>query len=99
MKNPKFFTSRGWLTNYALACGYIETQEEEVINHGFTDHPNFEGVSVSMWLEGSVYHIRVHNFTEVKRVLWECKETLPEARKFFVECLKAHNLTRKINKA
>lgn len=99
MKSPKFFTSRGWLTDYALACGYIETQAEKVTNTGTLEHPNFKGISVDMWLYSGVYHIRVHNFTEGKRVLWECEDTLPEARKFFTQCLKAHNLTRKINKA
>jgi len=98
MSNPKFFTSRGWLTNYSLACGYIETQAEEVVNTGTTENPNFKGVNVSMWLDSGVYNIRVHNFSEGKRLLWECKDNIIEARKFFLECLKAHNLTRKPNK-
>ena len=90
MNSPKFCTSRGWLTNYALTCGYVESQKKEI--------PFFEGVSVNMWLDSGIYHVRVHDFTHGKRILWECKETLQEAREVFTQCLKANNLTRKINK-
>jgi hypothetical protein len=97
MTAPKFITRRRWLTSYALACGYVETQAQDVINKGTLEWPDFKGVSVSMWLDCGVYHIRVHNHTEGQRVLWECKDTLPEARKFFSQCLKAHKLSRKMN--
>jgi len=65
----KFYTSSGWLSEYALSCGYVERYDngEEWL---------------TLWKEGC-YHVRHHDFISDKRICWESFDTLNEARKFF----------------
>jgi hypothetical protein len=67
----KFYTENGWLSEYALDCGYIER----------IDHNN---QWLSLWKEGC-YHVRWHNFETDTRILWESFDTVEEARKFFTK--------------
>jgi hypothetical protein len=64
----KFKTKSGRLTPYALACGYIETKE-------------VSGVTFSLFLDGCK-HVQARS-NEKGRFLWECFDTLTQARKFF----------------
>lgn len=43
----RFYTSRGWLNTYALACGYMEAVE-------------VHGVRLTLYAEGC-YHVRAHD--------------------------------------
>jgi len=69
---PVMKNSKGQLTLYALACGYIELSETN-------------NIRTKLWLEpGSApYHVRQHDFNKHERVFWECFETLTEARNYF----------------
>lgn len=68
-----FYTASGWLTRYALACGYIERAEKA-------------GVSTTLWYEHGTIHVRQH--AESGRVLWESFDSLPQARARFKRALK-----------
>ena len=64
----KFRTKAGRLTPYALACGYIERKETETLR-------------LDLWHEGACFHVRANDTTA--RLLWECFDTLTQARKFY----------------
>ena len=67
----KFRTKAGRLTPYALACGYIETQDDS-------------GISTTLWHEGGIlYHVRQHDHNNGKRVFWESFGRLTDARKCY----------------
>lgn len=70
----KFYTKKGWLTEFALGCGYLER-----IDH----HENW----ITLWKEGC-YHVRWHDFKNEKRICWEGFDNLKEARKFFKKLAK-----------
>lgn len=65
---PKFRTTRGRLTSYAFACGYIEQKENE-------------NVRTELYKDGC-YHVRQFDKSYNRR-LWECFDGLQEARKFY----------------
>lgn len=67
----KFYTKKGLLTAYALACGYVV--ETAVNNH-----------RLGIYYE-SVYHVTSCNDTD-GRIVWECFEKLGDARKFMSHC-------------
>lgn len=67
---PRFRTKAGWLTPYALACGYAELAEAS------------NGERVSLWMEHGALHVR-HNAADGSRLLWERVETLTYARRLF----------------
>lgn len=75
---PLFRNKAGRLTPYALACGYIEEFDT------CPESPR-EGQTVKMWYESGLnpYHVRAHDFTTGKRLLWDCFATLTEARARF----------------
>ena len=70
-----FYTESGWLTPYALACGYIE------------EH-NRDNIWTSLWHEGCVYHVRQHDHNEHKRIFWDSFDTLTEARRRYKQAIK-----------
>jgi hypothetical protein len=68
---PVFRTAAGRLTHYALACGYVETFENE-------------GRAVTLWHEGGpVFHVRAHDHNKGQRLEWETFERLADARRHF----------------
>ncbi len=75
----KFKTKQGYLTPYALLCGYIEQTE-------------VEGKRVTLWGECGVYHVRNHDFNSHSRIFWKTYEKLTNARKAYKQAIKA-NLT------
>ncbi len=66
---PKFLTKRGLISAYGLACGYIERKR-------------LGTVSVSLWSEHGVYHVRAHCSHHGRR-FWESFRTLSAARKHY----------------
>jgi len=66
--NKTFYTARGELTGYGLACGYIERAEAR-------------GISITLWKEHNCYHVRAHNHNTGERLYWNTFDTLTEARK------------------
>lgn len=69
--SPKFRTAGDRLTHYALACGYVETFENE-------------GRAVTLWHEGGpVFHVRAHDHNKGQRLEWETFERLTDARRHF----------------
>jgi hypothetical protein len=89
MKN-KFVTKDGFLTVYALACGYHETNFEWALPQGTR--------IVNMWHEGACFHVRTYQEDKPGWIAWDCFQSLPDARKAFVMACKAGNTKRKINK-
>lgn len=73
----KFYTRAGWLTPYALACGYIERVEIDA----FT--------SVQLWAEHGVYHVRA---VYGPGRTWETFPTLGEARRAFCALVRIRSL-------
>lgn len=67
---PRFFTKRGRLTPFALACGYVEKK-------------TVGGVEVTLWMEHNAYHVRGHEFDGRGRVFWDAFPTLGAARARF----------------
>jgi hypothetical protein len=72
MKNKIGRDLKNRLTDYSLACGYIERQEKN-------------GIQIELWKEPSckVYSIRKHDFNNGKRLFWLSFETRHEAYNFF----------------
>jgi ActR/RegA family two-component response regulator len=73
----RFFTKSGWLTVYALACGYIESVDSETI-------------TLVLEHNGRQWDVRGFDHAAGRRVCWETFERLPGARKYFSET--AHRL-------
>ncbi len=87
---PKFITKTKYLTEYALACGYLEC------NKGFRLSGRFD-----IWLErdSACYHVRGHDNRLHVRLFWESFTSLVAARKEFRQRLADYGCERKIPKA
>lgn len=74
---PLFRNAANRLTPYAFACGYVELHETKPGEHA--------GQSVKIWRDGgtSFYQVRAHDFNAGKRLFWEDRKTLREARALF----------------
>lgn len=68
----EFYTKKGQLTRYGLACGYIHKYEHLQ-------------QTVTLWMEGGVYHVRRYNHFHNKRVFWDSFDKLSDARKRYAE--------------
>lgn len=66
----KFRNSKGELTHYALACGYIQQED-------------YKGIITTLWIEHGAIHVRQTNLNIGKRIFWECPSTLTEARTLY----------------
>ena len=66
----RFRTRAGWLSAYALACGYLEQST------------GTKGDGVTLWMEHGVAHVR-HIAPDGSRVVWECFHTVTDARRLF----------------
>ena len=86
----KFFTKRGWLTFYAMSCGYIHQ----------TKHSNGFEVILSMNnAELNTFDIKIHGWHDTTEDYphWQVVEGLPAARKLYKEiCGKAARRNRKV---
>ena len=71
---PKFFTKDGWLTPYAMTCGYLHRQTNKVGNDIVFSMP-------------SVGFYRVEQFDSANRLLDREFHSIVEARKNFKEAM------------
>lgn len=76
----KFLDRHGWLTAYALACGYCH---RESVGKDDT-------IDVCLWMEHSVFHVRVYDHRKYIRISWEVTKSLLEARTFYNNALRLH---------
>ena len=72
VSRSKFKSKDGYLTSYALACGYVEKFKKGE-------------VEASLWKEHGTYQVRVHDFRDRSwgRVCWESYRSLGSAKKAF----------------
>lgn len=75
MLDKQFYTSKGRLTHYALACGYIEK---------FYDNNQ----TITLWMEHNTLHVRHFDHKKVVWYLDKCYDTLTEARKAYDNAVK-----------
>lgn len=71
VQHPRFYTKEGWLTPYAMACGYIHRTE---VNR----------VSVEFWSEHQHYHVRSHCYQGGGRLAWDTFTSITAARSAFL---------------
>lgn len=85
---PKFLTKRKFLTEYALACGYMEVSE----NYG-----NSQVINIRLERDSACYHIQGWQPGN-HRLFWHSFEhgELEKARSYFMNKLKEYGLKRKI---
>lgn len=79
---PQFYTRRGRLTPYALACGYAER---------FT-RP--DRISITLWQEHGVFHVRATD-AAARRLEWLSFTSLAAAREAFDAARRAAAADRK----
>jgi hypothetical protein len=82
----KFVNKTGWLTQYALACGYIET------NEGWNNKR-----IACLWKEHGVFHVKAYDENEQQNY-WYAFRLYGDAKKAYIACLKERNSKRTINK-
>lgn len=70
----KFYTAKGQLTSYALACGYQETIDFNVLGLD---------IQLELWYLHNRYYVRAWNFTEGKEISHATYDSLTEARDNF----------------
>lgn len=86
--DPKFYTKRGRLNRYALACGYIERAESD------SNHMEFR--SVQLCMDGSVIYVRCYRRfdadSQPRREQFSTNK-IGDARLVFSQKLKEYQLT------
>ena len=76
MLDKKFYNSKGELTKYALACGYIQQCE-------------FKGMTLTLWRESNCIHVRQFNHLTNERIFWDSfDDNLTNARKRYNQAVK-----------
>lgn len=76
---PRFFTSKGWLTRYALACGYVHLTETDA------------NTRVRLWCANSeTGQFDVLVFKDGARLSWDCFPSLEAARRTYREMVQKH---------
>lgn len=85
----KFVTKTGWLTRYALACGYAEVNQDWKNKRVAT-----------LWKDSACY--QVQGYDDDKRNMWESfnldAEGYKEAKTLYLQILKQAKVKRTINK-
>jgi hypothetical protein len=82
----KFVNKSGWLTQYALACGYMET------NEGWNDKR-----IACLEKDSACFHVKAYDENE-KCNYWQGFDKYGDAKKAYIACLKERNAKRTINK-
>jgi hypothetical protein len=80
----KFYTKAGWLSPYALACGYIENMQI-IAMVDTVQGPEVQDVRVTLEADSACYHVKA---TSADYRLWDSFTSLPEARKAFKQIIK-----------
>jgi len=76
MKELKFKNKDGFLSLYALSCGYLQTKE-------------IDGKSVKLYMEGGCYIFQVICFdSNTSELIWETFDQLGPAKKRYKELIK-----------
>ena len=70
LERPHFYTKDGWLTSYALACGYVEEKD-------------YGPVRLTLFRDGGCYHVRAYDHDQKIRLFREGFRTLTEARRHY----------------
>lgn len=78
MGEPRFRNRDGSLTMYAFACGYVESFTVSGKGYYATDEPG-----VTLYMEGVLWHVKAHTLPHGNERVWNCFDTLTEARKAF----------------
>lgn len=91
MKQVKFYTSRGFLTRYALACGYIETSDN--YKHNFVN-----GLPYLTLEKDGIYHVKGRPHEDQSLRVWTSFDTYEQAKAHFLHVLKNNGLKRHVNK-
>lgn len=82
---PEFYTKRGHLTRYALACGYVEKRT--------TQQNRFQSdlTTTTLYRDAGTYHVRSSGPNVephplgTHRTAWDVADTLTEARRLFAQ--------------
>ena len=85
----KFIDSKGFLTAYAHACGYLDVADI-----------GDDKTRITMGKDG-LYFVKMSPSVTQPQV-WKCFDSSTartDARKFFLKLIKEHNATRRINKS
>lgn len=73
IEHPRFYTKQGWLTPYALACGYVEQKKYGTVT-----------ITLSMPSPGAgLYHVKAYDHGEYRNRFWEVFRSLTEARRYY----------------
>ena len=70
MTNTGFYTKDGWLTPYALACGYVEQKY-------------YGPVRITLFFEHGCYHVRAYDHDQKVMLFWKTFSTVTEARRYY----------------
>lgn len=70
LEHPRFYTKEGWLTPYALACGYIEQKD-------------YGPVRISLFRDGYAYYVKAYDHEQKIWCFLEAFRTLTEARRHY----------------
>lgn len=84
--NTKFVNKQGWLSQYALACGYCE------VNEGWKEQRK-----ATLWRDSACWQVQAYD-EEDRRNYWESYDKYTEAKKDYIRQLKLRNAKRTINK-
>lgn len=77
----KFYTKSGYLTEYALYCGYVEKASNTDSLCCILSHDG-----------GIVFHVKLYDFKNQRRMDWEAFEKLTDARRLFEKLCKTYKL-------
>lgn len=69
----KFYTKNGWLSPYAMACGYIECMEIA------------DNIRLTLERDSACYHVKASG-RHIR--IWESFDTLTQARQYFTKLRK-----------
>lgn len=88
LEHPRFYTNDGWLTPYALACGYVEQKD-------------YGPIRITLFRDGGCYHVQAYDHDQKIRRFWESFRTLTEARRHYkyAEALLVAGARRKLGKS
>lgn len=87
----KFYTKHGFLTKYALACGYLETSQN--FKHNYVNDAPYLTLSYDC-----IYHVKGRPNLDQSVYIWESFNSYKDAKAFFMYTLKKCKLKRHINK-
>lgn len=89
MNSPKFCTKDGYLTAYAMACGYLETN----LNYSNEEF----GKRIYIEMDCGVYHVKGYDHNEHCSLGWQCFDNIKDARKAFNMLCRENGDVRKFN--